>query len=823
MADLLYVDQVQGKTVYRVVDAQNRSTILRPRDFLGDLPAHFPFVQESGKPNVRDSFGTPYKVNGQDWLLSVEVMPTEDGTLEKYVLCIDPENPISRQRLPEEEFRNFVTRIYRPGQAPQTGGERFIEQAEFEALRQKSDKWIDVSGCTLRNVAITGVTQDMDFSGAVFQHCTFTDCTPNNAAFDNSQFRGCVFENVTIQTSSFAAAKFDEVVFSGCSFKEASFRGAGLHGVVLNETVLDRADMTDAAMSRMRFRQVQAIELKGMDTVSIEKNNPDLSAAAEQRRAVYEVLGKPDAKFFGKIEYQTGEVEVFDNQPDYLLRVGENEQSGLLFQASRINSKEFESQQIRYGRENKSQAKKGEGVMNTQKSNYIPTAPANKASTLRPGSMLFAKLTMENAAFDKRDKIFVVKEVKGDGSFTAYKVTSTPQRAKDPDALALAPDTVNKLAKASSIKTDEEYLFSASYPFIKLHGVITPAQMTQLMLLQESYKEKNEIKIVEVAAPVTDNKDEIKEAVKDMLNHFRRDPKLIMEYLAFSAKFYQYSAHNCMRIYAQNPFVTFVGSKKKFRDLGYEVKGTAKGIEILRPEEKEFFRRNNELVPVTYATPAEKKAIAEKAIPVVKKTYFKGVDIYDISQTTCPPRDYPKIYSMGYESSQHADLFENMKQLSEMSGVPVTVRELPSISLGGYFDLQANTITINSRFNDSERLNTMCHEYAHALLHRTSTQIKEVMEFEAQCLANVLMQKFGLEPSEGDVRYMANYCEKATETGKFKLDESLDRVQKQLRYINKRIELQHELVQEPELAQQKELHKPLALPVEPEPDFPKSR
>lgn len=80
MADLLYVDQEHGETVYRVVDAQNRSTILRPRDFLGDIPAHFPFVQESGKPNVGDSFGTPYKVNGQDWLLSVEV--------SEYVYCI---------------------------------------------------------------------------------------------------------------------------------------------------------------------------------------------------------------------------------------------------------------------------------------------------------------------------------------------------------------------------------------------------------------------------------------------------------------------------------------------------------------------------------------------------------------------------------------------------------------------------------------------------------------------------------------------------------------------------------------------------------------
>lgn len=45
MANLLYVDEEHGETVYRIVDAQNRSTILRPKDFHGDLPAHFPFVK----------------------------------------------------------------------------------------------------------------------------------------------------------------------------------------------------------------------------------------------------------------------------------------------------------------------------------------------------------------------------------------------------------------------------------------------------------------------------------------------------------------------------------------------------------------------------------------------------------------------------------------------------------------------------------------------------------------------------------------------------------------------------------------------------------
>ena len=352
----------------------------------------------------------------------------------------------------------------------------------------------------------------------------------------------------------------------------------------------------------------------------------------------------------------------------------------------------------------------------------------------------------------------------------------------------------------------------AQYALAKLYqdGKYLP----KLMLLQESYKEKSVVEKIEVDQKQTDDLHDIRSAVQKMQRELKADPDKLLNYLAFSAKFYQYSPRNLMMIYAQNPHATFTAAKGRYLRMGYRVKPGEKGIEILRPQTKEYFERNGYLVPVMKATNAEKAKLAAGKIEVVQKTYFDPSDVYDISQTTCPVKDYPKVYDKGYNSEQHAALFERMKELSELSGVPVEIKDLASISLNGFYSPQQNTITLNHLLQDSERLDTMCHEYAHALLHRTTTQSPAVAEFEAQCLANMLESRFGLPTSENNKEYMVKNLEEAQKDPKFKLDVSLARVQKQLRYIDKRIDIPQQ-EEELELEPQQPKHSNKA----PEPGF----
>lgn len=130
-----------------------------------------------------------------------------------------------------------------------------------------------------------------------------------------------------------------------------------------------------------------------------------------------------------------------------------------------------------------------------------------------------------------------------------------------------------------------------------------------------------------------------------------------------------------------------------------------------------------------------------------------------------------------------------VKELARASGIPVKKEQLPSISLHGYYSPSENAITINSNLEDTKAAVTLCHEYAHGLLHRTSTQSEAICEFEAQSLALMLMARYGLPQDDSEIGYMKTYLERANNDKNFSLDTSLERLQKQLKFVDERISL----------------------------------
>ncbi len=428
--------------------------------------------------------------------------------------------------------------------------------------------------------------------------------------------------------------------------------------------------------------------------------------------------------------------------------------------------------------------------------------PRDDKPGLRAGSIIRTRVVLPNMEFENRQKIFVVKQVRGDGRFTAYAFTSHQERTKYATSFAVKADEVNLLLKDSVVQINPEYDFPANWNYTKMHGVLTPAQMTELMLLQETYKEKNIIEKIEVNQKQADDLREVRAAVQKVERELKKDPQKLIDYLGFSSKFYFYSPRNLMLLYAQNPSATFTAGKGRYQRMGYRVKPGAQSIQILRKQAKEYFERNGYLTPVMKATNAEKAKLFAGKIEVVQKTYFEAVDVYDITQTTCPEKDYPKVYGVEYTSDQHAELFDQLKELSELSGVPVEIKDLTAVSLRGLYSPQQNTITISHLLQSSERLSTMCNEYAYALLRRTTTQSPAVEVFEAQCLATMLSGRFSLPITENDKENMTKNLEEAQKDPKFKLEVSLARVQRQLRYIDKRIDLSPQQEEELELEPQ---------------------
>lgn len=274
-------------------------------------------------------------------------------------------------------------------------------------------------------------------------------------------------------------------------------------------------------------------------------------------------------------------------------------------------------------------------------------------------------------------------------------------------------------------------------------------------------------------------------------DNFKRDPKQYMEYLRFAGQFYQYSIRNRMLIYRQNPYATFVASRTAWNQKEAHIlpDQQLKGISILRPITTELIKRENDWVAVRMATNEEREKIAKGELKIYEKTYFAISKVYDISQTDFPKDRYPEIYSMGQKSMDHAEVYACVKELARASGIPVKKEQLPSISLHGYYSPSENAITINSNLEDTKAAVTLCHEYAHGLLHRTSTQSEAICEFEAQSLALMLMARYGLPQDDSEIGYMKTYLERANNDKNFSLDTSLERLQKQLKFVDERISL----------------------------------
>lgn len=249
-----------------------------------------------------------------------------------------------------------------------------------------------------------------------------------------------------------------------------------------------------------------------------------------------------------------------------------------------------------------------------------------------------------------------------------------------------------------------------------------------------------------------------------------------------------------MLIYLQNPNATFVASFTKWKQLGYSVKSGQHHIKISRPIEVSKFPKeiNGKTVwtDTKYASPEEKAQIAKGELEVRKETKFIPHQVFDISQTTCPVEDYPKFYNMGHPDMEQQQLYECVKQYAKESGFTVTEEDLSSISLHGYYDPANDSIHINSLLKDSKRLEVMCHELAHGVLHKTSTQPTEIKEFEAESFSAMLKRKMGFPVSEESKRYIKQYATKCTslKSAKFDMSKTLDRLSKTFNHISKGID-----------------------------------
>lgn len=368
--------------------------------------------------------------------------------------------------------------------------------------------------------------------------------------------------------------------------------------------------------------------------------------------------------------------------------------------------------------------------------------------------------------------------------YICFNITSDKtlkDNAQFPGSVFIAKTAENGLSCDSFVKCDVEYIISKDsiYADIKpTHIKLGNSDYNRVMARYEMMKGQDQVR--RVYNGVDSKQDEferLRQSVLRTAEEYKRDPKLIAELMDFRSRFYNYSFNNVMLIKMQNRYSTFVASFQKWKQLGYSVNRGEKGMKILAPYEVTYYKHGEKWENVRYAPRDILEKVYKNEIETMKKTFFTVGHVFDISQTNCPKQDYPKFYDMGYESAGHAAVYECVKAFAEESGFRVIEDKIDSIALKGFYRRTDDSITINSRLADSEKLATMTHEFSHALMHKTSTQPTEVKEFEAECLSHMILKRFGMPLGDTNKDYLAGYYGKV-KADEIELDKSFKRISK---------------------------------------------
>lgn len=206
--------------------------------------------------------------------------------------------------------------------------------------------------------------------------------------------------------------------------------------------------------------------------------------------------------------------------------------------------------------------------------------------------------------------------------------------------------------------------------------------------------------------------EQAKGMILEFATNYQKNPELIAEFLAFSAKFPGYSPKNVELIYSQNPGACYIQSYDKWKKMGTPVKKGQHGLNVWVPVTVTYLETQHGTIPLSKATQAEKELYQDGKLKSRKSLHFKLGTVFDISQTSFPKEQYPQLLTAGVHSKKHEYLFEVLSAcLNEKFQCKVEVGDVSSIRIRGWY--RKNYIKINELLNDTQRLSTLTHEMGH--------------------------------------------------------------------------------------------------------------
>ena len=223
-------------------------------------------------------------------------------------------------------------------------------------------------------------------------------------------------------------------------------------------------------------------------------------------------------------------------------------------------------------------------------------------------------------------------------------------------------------------------------------------------------------------------------------------------YLTAMSKFHHYSFGNTMLIFMQCPNATNVAGYHDWRrNFGRQVKRGERGITILAPCP---YRRKEEVEE------AASDGSPATSVQWVQRMGFRTVTVFDVSQTEGKP-----LPELAKKLTGAAAQYESMvAALRSISPYPISMESFPGGAYG-CCNFVERRILVQPDMSQIQTIKTMIHEVSHAKLHAPPEKTEElpqhkqrfVREMEAESVAYVVCQHFGIDTSDYSFGYVAGW------------------------------------------------------------------
>ncbi|MEG1447975.1 MAG: zincin-like metallopeptidase domain-containing protein [Oscillospiraceae bacterium] len=197
----------------------------------------------------------------------------------------------------------------------------------------------------------------------------------------------------------------------------------------------------------------------------------------------------------------------------------------------------------------------------------------------------------------------------------------------------------------------------------------------------------------------------------------------------------------------------------EWKKEGYDIKKGEKPIKVFTQQIKKYLVRDDKLLPMRDATPAEQELILQGKMQAVIKTSYSMGYVYDIKQTNCPKELY-----LSYTQNNKYDLsteqtYETFKSSIEKGrGIEVSEQKMPVETVKSFYDNDKNKILLSSALPVSERLSALCDAYSDCLIQKTSSQLENVQEFEKSYLSLAFQRRLGIPITISSIQKTSKIC-----------------------------------------------------------------